>query len=197
MTTSAKGHSERTCIGCRTAFPKEQVVRIVSGPAGIVIDLRDRLNGRAAYVCPRRDCITKAFSRDTLAKSLRSKLVLPQTEVFVAQLADLIRLRMQSFVSMALKAGKIAAGYSAVRDALGKNRVKLLLFAADVSSGTRDKIDSVCSGTMTRNVPFTRDDFGRMLGRELVGVVAILDQGMANALGYEAERLNGLINIAQ
>jgi hypothetical protein len=33
-----------------------------------------------------------------------------------------------------------------------------------------------------------------MLGRELVGVIALLDRGLANAVWNEAGRLNCLIN---
>jgi hypothetical protein len=35
---------------------------------------------------------------------------------------------------------------------------------------------------------------GRMLGRELVGVVGIQDKGLADAVWKETERLKGLIN---
>ncbi len=47
-----KHQPERTCIGCRGVFEKDEVVRIVAGPSGAVIDYREKLPGRAAYVCP-------------------------------------------------------------------------------------------------------------------------------------------------
>ncbi len=34
------------------------MIRIAAGPLGIVIDYREKLPGRAAYVCPTVECIT-------------------------------------------------------------------------------------------------------------------------------------------
>ncbi len=191
-----KHQPERTCVGCRNVLPKEKVVRIVAGPEGILIDYREKLPGRAAYVCPKQECIVKALAKGTLAKALRFKVRLPGAELFASLLAAAIKEKIRSLLSISMKAGKIAAGYSAVSDALGKERVKLLLFASDLSDGTRDKISSQSFESFRRATLFTRDEFGSMLNRELVGIVGILDQGLADALWSETQRLKGLINIS-
>jgi predicted RNA-binding protein YlxR (DUF448 family) len=189
-----KHQPERTCIGCRGVFKKNEVVRIVAGPAGVLIDFREKLPGRAAYVCPRRECIGAALAKQNLARALHLKVRTPDAAVFVSELAALIRERIRSLLSVAIKAGKIAAGYSAVQDALEKGRVEFLLYAADLSEGTRDKVASRGSEALRRETLFTCDELGGLFGRELIGVVGILDKGFADAVWNETQRLKGLIN---
>jgi predicted RNA-binding protein YlxR (DUF448 family) len=191
-----KHQPERTCIGCREAFNKEDVVRIVAAPSGAVIDYREKLPGRAAYVCPRRACITKALVRENLPRALRVRVAVPGVEAFTEQLASAIREKIKSLFLMAAKAGRLAAGYSAVRDGLEKGRVEMLIFAEDVSEGTKEQIGPV--GPLIRQaVLLTKDEMGQMLGREMVGVAGIQDRGFADALAKEAERLKGLLNADQ
>ncbi|MGE5173338.1 MAG: DUF448 domain-containing protein [Betaproteobacteria bacterium] len=191
-----KRQPERTCVGCRNVLTKDEVVRIVAGPDGVLIDYREKLPGRGAYVCPKQECIANALAKETLAKALRLKARPPSVELLASHLAAAIKEKIRSLLSISMKAGKIAAGYSAVNDALEKGRVKLLLFASDISDGTRDKIESQSFESFHRATLFTRDEFGSMLNRELIGVVGILDQGLADALWNETQRLKGLINIS-
>jgi hypothetical protein len=170
------------------------VVRIVSSDVGIAVDYREKLPGRAAYVCPTRDCIAKALGRDNLAKALRVKTRLPNEGDFVALLAASIEARIKSLIAMSAKAGKLAAGYSAVLDALEKGRVELLLFARDISEGTKEKLAIAPAASLRQATFFSRDELGVLLNRELVGVIGIEDKGFADAVWKETERLKGLIN---
>ena len=184
---------ERTCIGCRGVFAKDAVVRIVSVPSGITIDYREKLPGRAAYVCPTVGCVTKALSKENLSRSLHCKARPPEAEAFIAQLASLVRAKITSLIVMSAKAGKLAAGYSAVHDAVEKGRVSMLLYALDLSTGTKEKVATPAAASVRCTALFTREELGTMLNRELVGVIGIEDKGLSNALWKEAERLKGLI----
>lgn len=63
----------RTCLGCRSKRPKDQLVRLVIGAHGeLELDEAQRLPGRGAYVCPLADCLEKAAKGRRLAKALRS-----------------------------------------------------------------------------------------------------------------------------
>ncbi len=190
-----KHQPERTCIGCRGVFRKDELIRIVAGPAGIVIDYREKLSGRAAYVCPRTECIQKALGKDSLARALHLKVKTPPVNVFITWLATGITEKIKSLIVMSAKASKLAAGYSAVQDALEKGRAEMLLFAQDVSEGTRGKVTNSLAASLRQATVFTRDELGRLLNRELVGVIAIEDKGLADALWREAGRLKDLINI--
>lgn len=188
---------ERTCIGCRQVLKKEDVVRIVSGPDGVLIDYREKLDGRAAYVCPKQECIRKALTKDALAKALRHKLRPPEMNAFVSQLAATITGKIKALLSISVKAGKLAAGASAVQDALEKGRVELLFYATDLSEGTRGKVAIHGVEGLRTATLFTRDEFGDIVNRELVGVVGILDKGLADTLWNETQRLKGLINVSE
>jgi len=192
------GHQpERTCIGCRSVFAKDAVIRIVSGPTGIVIDYREKLPGRAAYVCPTQDCITKALTKDLLAKALRIKGALPSRDEFLTRLRLAIEEKIRSLIVMSGKAGKLLAGYSAVHDGLEKERINMLLFAQDLSDGTKEKVLHSTVRQVKQATLFTCTEIGGLLNRELVGVVGINDKGLANAVWKETERLKGLINSSE
>ncbi len=170
------------------------MIRIVAGPDSILIDYREKLNGRAAYVCPRRDCMEKALKKDTLARAFHSSIKPPDVSGFVSRLEADILDRIKALLRIAVKADKLATGYSAVRDALEKERVALLLYARDLSTGTREKIGVSGQESIRKETLFTREELGLVLSRELVGIVAILDKGLADAIWNEAQRLKGLIN---
>ncbi len=192
-----KHEPERTCIGCRGVFEKDDVVRIVAGPPGIVIDYREKLPGRAAYVCPTVECITKSLSKENLSRSLHCKVRSPEAVVFIAQLAALITEKIKALIVMSAKAGKLAAGYSAVHDAVEKGRVSMLLYTLDLSEGTKEKVATPTAASVRCTTLFTREELGTLLNRELVGVIGIADAGLANALWKETERLKGLIKISE
>jgi predicted RNA-binding protein YlxR (DUF448 family) len=190
-----KHQPERTCIGCRGVFKKDEVVRIVAGPAGAVIDYREKLPGRAAYVCPGPECIKKALGRENLSRALHLKAKPPDVEAFLAMLGANITEKVKSLLFMAAKAGKLAAGYSAVNDALEKGRVEMVLYARDLSEGTKEKVAIKGAASLRQTTLFTRDELGKILNRELVGVIGIQDKGLADSVWKETERLKRLINI--
>ncbi len=188
-----KHQPARTCVGCRNVFKKDEVVRIVAGPAGTVIDYREKLPGRAAYVCPRRECIEKALTKDAISRSLHQKVKVPDVASFVSMLAMAVTEKVKSLIAMAARAGKLSAGYSAVRDAGEKGRLEMILYAKDVSDGTKEKVTGRGAASLRQATLFTKDELGQMLNRELVGVVGIEDKGLADAVFRETERLKGLI----
>ena len=187
-----KHQPERTCIGCRGAFKKDEVVRIVAGQDGIVIDYREKLPGRAAYVCPQVQCIKTAVGKDQFSKALRLKVRTPSLDDFIARLITSVEEKIKSLITMSVKAGKLAAGYSAVQDALEKGRVEMLLFAQDISEGTKEKV-AIPAASIPHAALFSRDEFGRLLNREMIGVIGIEDKGLADAILKETGRLKGLI----
>lgn len=189
---------ERTCIGCRRTFSKGEVVRLVAAPGGVLVDYREKLPGRGAYVCPAEECIGKALSREALRRALRWSSGLPTKDELITAIAEQATEKLRSLVSMAAKAGKLAAGVSAVQDSLEKGRARMLIFARDLAEGSRKKVLQTAARTgISEATLFTRDEMGRVLGRELVGVLAFEDQGFAGAVANEVERLKRLLNHRQ
>ena len=189
-----KHQPERTCIGCRGVFKKDDVVRIVAGPSGVVIDYREKLPGRAAYICPRRECIHQALGRASLSRALHAKVESPVEQDFIAMLSAHGMDKIKSLIVMAAKAGMLTSGYSAVHDAVEKGRVEALLFAVDLADGTREKITGSGAAPKRQATLLTKDEMGLLLNRELVGVLGIGDKGFADAIFRETDRLKNLIS---
>ena len=67
-----RSEPERTCIGCRSAAGKRNLIRMVRTPRGeVLVDANGTAPGRGAYVHADRACATAAIARGTLARSLR------------------------------------------------------------------------------------------------------------------------------
>ena len=65
----------RTCVACRTAGPKRELVRVVRTPEGdVLVDETGKLNGRGAYLCRRRSCWDDALAHGQLERSLKARL---------------------------------------------------------------------------------------------------------------------------
>lgn len=59
----------RTCICCRTAKPKKELLRIVRTEEGFVLDFSGKLNGRGAYVCNDEKCFNRLKKQKALNRA--------------------------------------------------------------------------------------------------------------------------------
>lgn len=60
----------RQCLGCRTMFPKKELIRVVRSPdGGIALDFRGKAPGRGAYVCRNPECLKKAKKARALERA--------------------------------------------------------------------------------------------------------------------------------
>ena len=60
----------RQCLGCRTMFPKKELIRVVHAPDGsISLDFRGKANGRGDYVCRNAACLKKARKSRALERA--------------------------------------------------------------------------------------------------------------------------------
>ena len=169
-------------------------MRIVAGPRGPVVDYRERLPGRAAYVCPRRECIESALSRETLSRALHSGLKVFDHESFLREMELAVTERIKGLLSMAMKARMIVSGYSAVENAVRTGKVALLLFAHDVSAATRDRIMRTAGPLgITAITLFSKSELGDLTGRDMSGSAALIEKGFADAVQIEVARLKGLL----
>jgi predicted RNA-binding protein YlxR (DUF448 family) len=64
---------QRTCIGCHEIMPKRSLIRIVSGPDGVKIDLTGKAHGRGAYLHDERSCWVRGL-KGALAHALRTEI---------------------------------------------------------------------------------------------------------------------------
>jgi len=72
---------ERTCIACRHARPKRELVRIVRTPGGkIEVDPTGKRPGRGAYLCRQQTCWQDGMVKKRLEYALRGPLTTEDRE---------------------------------------------------------------------------------------------------------------------
>lgn len=65
----------RSCVICREARPKRELVRVVRSLAGdIEVDPTGKKAGRGAYLCRRRECWEQALRRRSLEHALQTTI---------------------------------------------------------------------------------------------------------------------------
>ena len=66
---------QRTCLGCKEAKEKKDLIRIVKQNDGnIFIDKTGKANGRGAYICNNVECLEKAIKSKRLDKAFEQKI---------------------------------------------------------------------------------------------------------------------------
>lgn len=66
---------ERSCVACAKKVPKQELVRVVRTPQGIVtVDSTGKAVGRGAYLCGSPDCWNRALDKGGLSRSLGIEL---------------------------------------------------------------------------------------------------------------------------
>ena len=62
---------QRTCVACRQARPKGELLRIVRTPqADVSVDASGKAAGRGAYVCRQQRCAELAVKQKKLTRAL-------------------------------------------------------------------------------------------------------------------------------
>jgi hypothetical protein len=70
---------ERTCIGCRQARAKSDLIRLIRADDGRVkVDWKGKDAGRGAYVCASMECLVKALGQGRLGHAFRRPSAPPE-----------------------------------------------------------------------------------------------------------------------
>ena len=66
---------QRTCIGCRQARPKRDLIRVVRIDSGDVeVDTTGKRPGRGAYLCKVKGCWEASLKKERLDRALRTRI---------------------------------------------------------------------------------------------------------------------------
>lgn len=195
--TPAKRTPTRTCVGCREALPQTELVRLAlaEGEPFVVPDLRGTLPGRGAWVMPRRECVVAAVKKGGLARA--AKRAVPITpEELLNRLTQAYTRRIEGLLASARRTRAVALGTDAVREAMAKHQVSLLMIAND-AAGRRDELLRAAERLERRAVLYgTKAELGAAFDRKELGVLALLDRGIANEICSAAERQRALLEVA-
>lgn len=91
--------------------------------------------------------------------------------------------KMEHFLGLAMRAGKVFTGEERVVKAVQMNKVHLVIVAADGSENTRKKLRDKCRTYQVEYLEFgDRYTLGKVTGRGQQVVIGIADKGFANQL---------------
>lgn len=66
---------QRKCIVCGNLYDKNDLLRVVNNKeVGVVIDESGKLNGRGAYICKNKDCLSSVRSSNKLNRAFKQKI---------------------------------------------------------------------------------------------------------------------------
>ena len=158
---------ERTCVVTRVQRPPDEMIRFVLDPGRQVVpDLRRKLPGRGVWVTAEARYVEEAVKRGAFARGFKRPVsILPGLVELIA--SELEKDVLQS-LSMANKAGLVAAGAFQVEKTISEGEIAVLLHARDGSADGMRKIRQVLkrvsleprSGLEPRNFTFRANRFG-------------------------------------
>ncbi len=71
----SKRNPQRMCIGCRTVYPKKDMLRVVRSPNNeYFVDITGKSPGRGAYICRNKECFHRAVKEHGFEKAFKNKM---------------------------------------------------------------------------------------------------------------------------
>ena len=65
----------RKCVGCGEMKNKKEMIRVLkTSEEEFVLDATGKKNGRGAYICPSKECFTKAVKSKGLERSFKHSI---------------------------------------------------------------------------------------------------------------------------
>ena len=191
---------QRSCLGCREARDKDQLIRFVLSPQDEVLpDLDAKLPGRGAYICISSRCLENAIKQRQFNRAFKHEVTVFPPDHMAQLVARQMRERILGYLGLANRAGKIVSGGSLVSDAIrGKVKPGLILVAEDISESIGEKIVALAGFNKIRSEHvLTKDDFGAILGKAPRSAVAVRQGGFVARLVSEIERYKNFLGEVQ
>lgn len=176
--------SERLCIGCQQRESRDSLLRFVlaGDPPSVVPDVRRRDGGRGASTHARFTCVSNAVRNGGFQRAFKRKLQLSAPELAEWARGQYER-RIDGLLSTASRVpGALALGGEAAREQL-RTSAPALLVVADDAAGRRDELREAAERLGGRCAVFgDKQHLGALFGRAELGVIAVLDTGIAKAI---------------
>jgi uncharacterized protein len=175
----------RRCVVTGQTGPRESFLRFVEAPDGTVVpDIDGKLPGRGLWLTVSRAALEQAVARNAFAKAARKNVKTPAD--LVAMVEKLLLRRAIESLSLAKRAGAVAAGFTKAKIAIERGGIGLVVEALDASRAERSRLGG-------RDLPsvsvLTAEEMGAALGRDNAVHVAVRDGAMAQRLRNDLTRL--------
>jgi predicted RNA-binding protein YlxR (DUF448 family) len=178
-------HNPRSCVGCRQIDSRDVLLRFVAlgDPPAFAPDIRRRAIGRGVSVHPRYRCVAAAVRSGALRRGLGVDVNTSAREL-AQSAAQQYQRRAEGLLLAARRARHVALGTEAVRDAITAHKVQLLLVAQDAEGSREELVQAATRLGRSCLVWSNKQELGRLCGRALLSIVAILDAGIASELRH-------------
>lgn len=186
----AKATPERKCIVTGKLLNKEELIRFVLSPDGMVTpDLATDLPGRGLWVVARRDALEKAIEKNLFSRAAKAQATLPDD--LLGLVDTLLARRIGDLIGLARKGGSALCGFDTVKNALLLEKVSILLQASDGSERQISKLRPPKGKARYFRV-LTQEELGLSFGRDYVIHAALTGGGLVERIRAEAMRLAGI-----
>jgi len=186
--------SERTCVGCRQKGEPGALMRLAVGdaPPWVAPDVGTRggpkRGGRGVWVHPRAACIRAAAERGGVSRSLKRSVTVDAKALLEASRSAYVR-RLEGLLLAASRRRALTLGTDVTREALSNGKLEAVVVAED-AAGRRDDIVTGAARLGCHALVFsTKSLLGRLFGRDEVGVIGILERGIAAEVVESGQRL--------
>lgn len=182
--------SIRTCIGCRSGFERNTLVRLVRGPEGeVLVDRHLRAPGRGAHLCYDPQCLEKAVRRRAFSRAFRGPVAPVDADALLGAIVAAIEARARDALAIGRRAGRTVSGADALERALARGAVKLIILAEDAAEATRRRLEARGAAAGIPVVTFLdRERLGRTQGHDSRVAVGVIDENLARSLQAEMLR---------
>ena len=192
---------ERRCILSGESAARENLVRLVVSPTGMVLpDAQDKAPGRGAWVGVTReefaDAQAKGRLKGALSRAFKTgDLDLP--EPLPQMVEDALTRVVLDRLGLEMRVGSLILGTQRIAEAARSGAVALLLHASDASEDGRKKLDQAWrvgretegSGERGIELPLDRNALSVALGRDNVVHLALADDAAAARIMKPLARL--------
>ncbi len=89
--------------------------------------------------------------------------------------------KIDNMIGFAVRSGNISLGYKITKEDIKNNRVYLVIVAKDVSTKIKEKVENFIGDKDVYYIQYkTKEELGKLLGKNLVGVFGIKDGNMTS-----------------
>lgn len=198
-----KKSPERQCILSGEVLNKDQLIRFVLSPDGVLTpDIVGKLPGRGIYVKADGPLINEAIRSKKIVKAVARSLKISVTadmlpSDLIKGLVTLLRRRVLDRLGLEQKASRCITGFDKIKAALSKKAHPVMMFhAEDAGQDGRRKITNSVKAYTEKLVPevtvFSRDELSAALGKDNVVHVLLLKGAALDKLETDLSRLSGL-----
>ena len=176
----------RSCVHCRKTQEKRTLLRIVASPEGSwIVDWRQRLPGRGAYLCTEPACVAGAMKRGSLRAALSTNGRDEEGDL-MSLVREGVGSRVLRMVGMAARSAKLTKGRDETREALTRGRAFITIMAGDASDRTKRYFRTICARQGVNLFElFDKNVLGKATSRSELAVLAILDRQLAEKIGLD------------